>query len=55
MHLICATFLKVDFGTDSQLRVMDPLKHPVKRSYKILVQVIFIFTKIIYPRRLPGS
>ena len=55
MHLICATFLKVDFGTDNQLRVKDPLKHPLKRSYKILVQVVFIFTKIIYPRRLTGS
>ena len=27
MHLICATFLKVDFGTDNQLHVKDPLNH----------------------------
>ena len=28
MHLICATFLKVDFGLDNnELRVKDPLKH----------------------------
>ena len=26
MHLIYATFLKVDFGTDNQLRVKDPFK-----------------------------
>ena len=26
MHLICAA-LKVDFGTDNQLRVQDPFKH----------------------------
>ena len=26
-HLICATFLKVDFGTDNQRRVKDPLKY----------------------------
>ena len=25
--LICATFLKVDFGTDKQLCAKDPLKH----------------------------
>ena len=27
MHLICGTFLNVDFGTDNQLRVKDTLKH----------------------------
>ena len=27
MHLIGGTSLKVDFGTDNQLRVKDPLKH----------------------------
>ena len=27
MHLICVTFLKVDFATDNQLRVKDPLKY----------------------------
>ena len=36
MHLICATFLKVDFGTDNQLCVKDPLKH---LTWKVLTKL----------------
>ena len=55
-HLICAAFLKVDFGTDNQLCVKDPLKHLTwnvltKRWFKFF----FIFTKIIHRRRFSGS
>ena len=52
IHLICATFLMVDFGTDNQLCVKDPLKH---LTWNVLKKVVFIFTKVIHPRRLTGS
>ena len=38
MHLICANFLKVDFGIDNQLRVKDPLKH---LTWNILTKLRF--------------
>ena len=55
MHLICATFLKVDFGTVNQLLVKDPFKHLTWNVQNFGSQVVFIFVKIIHPRRLAGS
>ena len=39
--------MKVDFGTDNQRRVRDPLKHLTWSVLTNFVQVVFIFTKII--------
>ena len=50
MHLIYATFLKVDLGTDNYFRVKDPFKHLTWNVLTKLVQVVFIFIKIIHPR-----
>ena len=55
MHLICATFLKVDFGTVNQLLVKDPFKHLTWNVQNFGSQFVFIFVKIIHPRRLAGS
>ena len=46
------------FGTDNQLRVkrkQTSQTSNVERSYKTLVQIVFIFAKIIHRRRLTGS
>ena len=54
MHLICATFLKVDFGTVNQLLVKDPFKH-LTWNVQNFGSSCIIFVKIIRPRRLTGS
>ena len=51
MHLICATFLKVDFVQIISF-VLRILTSNMEGSCKTLVQVVFIFTKIVDPRRL---
>ena len=38
MHLIWASFLKVQFDTDNQLRVKDPFKH---LTWNILTKLWF--------------
>ena len=43
MHLICATLLKVDFGTDNQLCVKDPLKHLTYNGLTKLWFKLFLF------------
>ena len=45
MHLICTTFLKVEFGTENQLRVKGPLKHlPWNVLTKLWLQ-LFLFSQ----------
>ena len=43
MYLIYATFLKVDVGTDNQLRVKDPFKRLTKNLLTKLCSNLFNF------------
>ena len=43
MHLIDTTFLKVDFGTENQLHVKDPLKHLIWNALTKLWLKLFLF------------
>ena len=55
VQLVCATFLKVDVGTDNQLRLKDPLKHSWNVLTKLCFKLIAFLQKIIHSRRLTGS
>ena len=45
MHLICAAFLKVDFGTDNQLHVKDPFKN---LTWDVLTKLWFKLFLFLY-------
>ena len=50
MPLICATFLKVEFGRDTQLRVKDPFKHLTWNVLtKLWFNLLLFLQKIIHP------